>query len=130
LTRWKGHRVGQLSGIVAGARNLSLRQQPLIRTTYRHRRENCNRPPAIGDLDTLPSLNIPQQLARALPKLANTNAHHVLVVAHSWLNIPALPYAALWAASGMTDALEDDELYEPDPVATEYPFTPTHWPCG
>src|SRR5262245_53723242 len=73
----------KLARVGAGAHDLPLRQQPLRRAARRQRRQQRDGAPAIGDLDTLASLNVPQQLARALSELANAHAHHVLVVAHA-----------------------------------------------
>ena len=48
----------------------------------------------------------------------------------SWVKTPALPYAALWEASLVVDALQDRESYEPDPFVTELPHTRLDWPRG
>lgn len=56
----------------------------------RNRSEHSHGPAAIGDLDALAPLDPAEQLARSLPQLSDSDAGHVLFVAHTrGVGIPA-----------------------------------------
>jgi hypothetical protein len=48
----------------------------------------------------------------------------------AWARVPALPYASLWEASVVVDLVSDQQLYEPDPFATESQFLTYAWLRG
>ncbi len=48
----------------------------------------------------------------------------------AWLNVAALPYAALWEASLVANLVNDGTRYEGDPDANDLPLLTNSWLHG
>jgi hypothetical protein len=68
--------------------------------------------------------------ARAHFTAIGTSLARLTHALQAWASAPALPYAALWEASVVVDLLGDQNLYEPDPLATERPYLTDAWLRG